>query len=128
VAALARHLDGGAWSDADRAAILSAASGYTDLLRSHIMKEDQILYPMAQARLPDAVMEQVDRDCASFEARQGTAGADALRELARDLAQRGGCARRLPGMDAPRGATDDPRGRPGHRRGAGPERRPGRGE
>ena len=88
VAAMARFVGGAPWSDADRAAIVSAASGYADLLRSHIMKEDQILYPMAQARLPDAALEQVDRDCATFEARQIAAGADALKDLARDLVQR----------------------------------------
>ena len=88
VAAMARFVDGAPWSDADRAAIVAAASGYADLLRSHIMKEDQILYPMAQHRLPEAVMEQVDRDCATFEARQVAAGADALKDLARDLVQR----------------------------------------
>jgi hemerythrin-like domain-containing protein len=89
VAAMARHLGGGApWTAADRAEVVAATGGYTDLLRSHIMKEDQILYPMAQHRLPEAVMEQVDLDCETFEARQVASGADALKDLARELVQR----------------------------------------
>ncbi len=78
----------GSWTDEDRSRIRRAAMSYSELLRAHIMKEDQILYPMAQARLPDAALEQVDRDCATFEARQVAAGADALKDLARDLVQR----------------------------------------
>jgi len=33
-------------------AFVSAARGYVDLLRDHIMKEDQVLFPMADSLLP----------------------------------------------------------------------------
>ena len=42
------------WSSHDRERLHAAALGYADLLRAHIQKEDGILYPMAEARLPDA--------------------------------------------------------------------------
>jgi hemerythrin-like domain-containing protein len=89
VAGMARHAGPAAsWTGADRAAVVEAATGYTDLLRGHIMKEDQILYPMAQQRLHEEALAGVDRDCATFEARQVAAGADALKDLARELVER----------------------------------------
>jgi hemerythrin-like domain-containing protein len=76
------------WSELDRAAVAEAASGYAQLLRGHIRKEDQILYPMARMRLHDELMARVDRECASFEERQVAAGADALKDLGRELVSR----------------------------------------
>jgi hemerythrin-like domain-containing protein len=95
VAAMAaRAGQAGSWSDADRAAAVSAARGYTDLLRGHIRKEDQILYPMARQRLQEEALARVDRECAAFEERQIAAGADAVKALGRELvashAPRGG--------------------------------------
>jgi hemerythrin-like domain-containing protein len=78
------------WNDADRRAMAEAALGYSGLLRGHIRKEDQILYPMAIQRLPEVAMRGVDRDCAAFEERQVAAGADALKGLARELVARHG--------------------------------------
>jgi len=77
------------WTDADRARLGEAAHGYTSLLRGHIEKEDSILYPMAQARLPPEVLERVDASCEAFEARHaGEGGTDALRRLGADLVAR----------------------------------------
>jgi hemerythrin-like domain-containing protein len=76
------------WTGADRAAALSAAHGYAELLRGHIRKEDHILYPMARMRLHEEALRGVDRDCAAFEARQVAAGADAVKELGRELVAR----------------------------------------
>ena len=76
------------WSGADRAAVVAAARGYAELLRGHIRKEDHILYPMARMRLHEEALRGVDRDCAAFEARQVAAGADAVKELGRELVAR----------------------------------------
>lgn len=72
------------WSEAERAEAKRAAGSYTELMRQHIDKENGILYPMADARLPPAV--QVDM-AARFERFAETTGArDAeLRALAEQL-------------------------------------------
>jgi len=62
------------WTDADRARLHAAALGYADLLRSHIHKEDAILYPMAEARLPAPLADRVDLAAAAHDARQSAAG------------------------------------------------------
>ena len=76
------------WTAQDRATAFAAARGYADLLRGHIQKEDEILYPMARHRLHEEAMRRVDRDCAAFEEKQIAAGGDALKELARELVAR----------------------------------------
>lgn len=55
---------GAAWTDDDRHEIADAAHGFSDLLRAHIQKEDRILYPMAEQRLPPEVLEAVGAACA----------------------------------------------------------------
>lgn len=69
------------WGTSDRGAVIEQALGYASLLRAHIQKEDEILYPMAEARLPPELMEQVDAECEAFERRQPAA--DEHRELRR---------------------------------------------
>jgi hemerythrin-like domain-containing protein len=76
------------WTAQDRASAISASRGYADLLRGHIRKEDQILYPMARMRLHEEALARVDRECAAFELRQVEAGADALKDLGRNLVER----------------------------------------
>jgi len=76
------------WSGQDRAAAIGAARGYSELLRGHIRKEDQILYPMARQRLHQEAIARVNRDCASFEAAQVAAGGETLKDLARELVER----------------------------------------
>ena len=55
------------WSGEDREALAEAAHGYASLLRQHIHKEDAILYPMAEQRLPPDVQDRVDADCQRYE-------------------------------------------------------------
>ncbi|HSN92059.1 MAG TPA: hemerythrin domain-containing protein [Anaeromyxobacteraceae bacterium] len=82
------------WSDQDRQALAEAAHGYASLLRQHIQKEDQVLYPMARQRLPPPVLEQVDRDCARYEEEKTGAGEhERLHRLAEELAARHAPAR-----------------------------------
>ncbi|HEY6005867.1 MAG TPA: hemerythrin domain-containing protein [Anaeromyxobacter sp.] len=62
------------WSDADRQEIANASFGFSDLLRSHIQKEDGVLYPMAEQHLPPEVLERVSEDCERFEAEKTGSG------------------------------------------------------
>jgi hemerythrin-like domain-containing protein len=61
------------WDAATRDELLATASDFSHLLRAHIEKEDQILYPMAQARLSPAAMAEVDRACARISAPDSSA-------------------------------------------------------
>ena len=78
-----------AWSGEDRQRLGVAAHGYADLLRAHIHKEDAILYPMAEQRLPPAVMARVAADCEAYEARKtGSGEHERLYALAEELVAR----------------------------------------
>lgn len=72
-----------AWTPEDREQIYVSARSYADLLRSHIHKEDEILYPMAEQRLSPELKESVDEQCAAFDAR---ATEDGTRERLEQLA------------------------------------------
>jgi hemerythrin-like domain-containing protein len=86
----------GAWTGEERARVAEEALGYASLLRAHIRKEDEILYPMAEARLPPELLDEVDRDCQAFERRQPAAAEhQELRRLADELS-----ARHLPARGA----------------------------
>jgi hemerythrin-like domain-containing protein len=76
------------WNAADRHRVVDAARAYAELLRSHIAKEDAILYPMAQARLTEESLQKVNLACAAFEEKAVAAGGDALKELGRELVSR----------------------------------------
>ncbi|GEJ57007.1 hemerythrin domain-containing protein [Anaeromyxobacter diazotrophicus] len=64
------------WSPDDRQRLADAAHGYGNLLRAHIHKEDAVLYPMAEQRLPQESLERVSAECAAHDA----AGADSGRQ------------------------------------------------
>ena len=55
-----------AWSDSERQRICEASRGFADLMRSHIQKEDGILYPMARHHLTPEAFERVGDACARF--------------------------------------------------------------
>lgn len=59
--------DGGPWSEEQHGAAVRAISEYTDTLRMHIQKEDQILYPMAQRLLSPESMDEVWSHCAGID-------------------------------------------------------------
>ena len=71
---------------AERAAFLSAAEGFVPLLRQHIQKEDNILYPMAERVLSTAEFESMLADFDAFEKKAGAGGSDRLEALAGRLA------------------------------------------
>jgi hemerythrin-like domain-containing protein len=77
------------WTAEDRQRLAEAAHAYASLLRQHIHKEDAILYPMAQQRLPPALMDRVSRDCERYEAEKtGSGEHERLHRLAEDLVAR----------------------------------------
>lgn len=55
------------WPNALRADVADAADRFADLLRPHIMKEDQILYRMAEQVLSPEQKTALDAACAAFE-------------------------------------------------------------
>jgi len=81
------------WSPDDRQRLLLAARAYGELLRAHIRKEDSILYPMAEQRLPVALAGRVDQACAAFDAGQAAGTRRALEQLGAELAARHAPAR-----------------------------------
>jgi hemerythrin-like domain-containing protein len=71
------------WSDDDRTKLGATAREFASLLRQHIQKEDQVLYPMARARLPAPVQEEMARRFQAFEEQQASKGEpERLRALA----------------------------------------------
>lgn len=80
-----------AWSDEVVMGIARASNALSELLRTHIHKEDNVLYEMAKDRLSPTEMEQVDRACAQRddESRQ-TGRLAALETLAARLIERYG--------------------------------------
>ncbi|MFQ5478934.1 MAG: hemerythrin domain-containing protein [Candidatus Binatia bacterium] len=57
-----------AWNDNDRHLLGETATEYTLFLKSHIAKEDNVLYPMSQRQLPEAEWESLDKAFDEFEA------------------------------------------------------------
>jgi hemerythrin-like domain-containing protein len=57
----------GPLSEEERNSVIANAQGYIPLLRSHIMKEDNILYPMALQAVPPSEMERLGEDFETFE-------------------------------------------------------------
>ncbi|HVM50152.1 MAG TPA: hemerythrin domain-containing protein [Candidatus Acidoferrum sp.] len=73
----------------ERARILGAASQFVPLLFSHIQKENNILYPMAQQAIPPSALQELDRSCAAFDREVlGQAEVRRLKTLAADLVSR----------------------------------------
>lgn len=76
----------GSWTKEDRRKLGAAATAYTSLLRQHILKEDQVLYPMALANLPSGCWNGIEKAFAEFEAKEGRrAETERLAGLATEL-------------------------------------------
>lgn len=90
------------WSAEDRQRLAEHANGYANLLRAHIHKEDAILYPMAEQRLPPDVMHRVSVDCEAYEARKtGSGEHERLHRLAEELVGRHAALSRDTGAPRP---------------------------
>ena len=89
VSVLAEGAESEDWDESERARLAEAAHGYVSLLRQHIPKEDNVLYPMAADRLPPEAMQQVAERCARVEDEHARSGdAERLEALARELIAR----------------------------------------
>jgi len=70
----------------ERQSVLENAAGFVPLLRTHILKEDRILYPLAERLLTGPEMETMEASFKSFEARWRVDGSyDRLQRLAEKL-------------------------------------------
>ncbi len=79
----------GPWTAEHRQTVSDAAHGYAALLHAHIHKEDAILYPMAEQRLPPHLMNRVADECERFESHKAASGEhDRLHALADELIAR----------------------------------------
>jgi hemerythrin-like domain-containing protein len=79
----------GEWSEKERAQIFDVIHNFSQLLRGHIQKEDQVLYPMAASQLPDEKKSQVDAAVDAFEIAQSENGRKTeLLDGIRDLTER----------------------------------------
>lgn len=54
------------WSGEDCGRLARTAEHYTLFLKSHIAKEDNVLYPMSRQQLPQSVWVQLDQDFGEF--------------------------------------------------------------
>ncbi len=64
----------GPLSPEEREEVIAQATAYVPLLRSHIMKEDNILYPMAVQAVPAEVLHRMQEEFEAFEAQEMGAG------------------------------------------------------
>lgn len=79
----------GAASDAERASFLGHADDYVPMLRSHIQKEDDILYPMALRVLPEDELLRLAEQYAEFQEKAvGAAAYEEMQRLAERLIER----------------------------------------
>ncbi len=62
------------WSEEDHGTLGHTVREFAALLRQHIQKEDKVLYPMADARLPEPVKEGICRRFQDFEDQQISSG------------------------------------------------------
>jgi hemerythrin-like domain-containing protein len=82
------------WTGSERQKILDTVQTFVALLRQHIQKEDKILYPMAEKRLPSAAQGEIDARFDRFEIEETGAGQhERLHELAEALIAKYGTAR-----------------------------------
>jgi hemerythrin-like domain-containing protein len=73
----------------DASALLHHADAYVPLLRQHIQKEDQVLYPLALEVLTSPELDAMSTEFEAFEARMRADGSyDRLRALAEALTTR----------------------------------------
>jgi len=66
------------WTDADREALRAVSAAYSNLLRAHMRKEEEFLYPMVTRQL-SPVLKRVSREFARYRVQE--TGADEYRRL-----------------------------------------------
>jgi hemerythrin-like domain-containing protein len=76
----------GPLSEEERRTLSEHAQAYYALLRAHIQKEDNVLYPMAAQMLPQEEMNRLERDFEAFERQvMGEGAHERYHELAHKL-------------------------------------------
>jgi hemerythrin-like domain-containing protein len=79
------------WNNDSRQRAAGAATEFGGMLRAHIQKEDNILYPMARQRVAPEIMAGVHERCATIEDDLQSAGTtERLESLAQRLIERYG--------------------------------------
>lgn len=74
------------WNADDRQQLGDTVRTYAQLLREHIQKEDRVLYPLAEARLPSSAQDEITARCERFQEEQTRTGAhERLRALTERL-------------------------------------------
>lgn len=74
------------WTAEDRRSLAEVTQTYSALLRQHILKEDRVLYPLAQARLPGDTMANIADRFRHFEQEEtGSGEHERLHQLAESL-------------------------------------------
>lgn len=54
-------------TEAEQRRFARVASDYVALLRTHIREEDEVVYPIARARIRPAAWDEVERECAEID-------------------------------------------------------------
>jgi hemerythrin-like domain-containing protein len=82
----------GPLTDAERAAVIHHASQFVPLLYSHIQKENNVLYPMAQNTISPEEFDLLDESCEAFDKEiRGKLNVAELKQLANSLSMRYPC-------------------------------------
>ncbi|SYZ71810.1 Hemerythrin HHE cation binding domain protein [Candidatus Zixiibacteriota bacterium] len=77
------------WAENDRQEISRTATEYIDLLRRHIMKEDNILYPAAEQNIPPEIMTAMYDRFERFEEEEtGVGEHEKFHRMAEELVRR----------------------------------------
>ena len=63
----------GAFDEEETGQLVWAARSYANLLRAHIQKEDQVLYPMADQMLPEPTWKAIEAQFVTFEGEEAHA-------------------------------------------------------
>jgi len=73
------------WGTPERERAIESATTYGDLLRRHIVKEEAVVYPMAEARLASEARREVDVRMEAFALCEGNESLETLGELSASL-------------------------------------------
>lgn len=76
----------GPLTEEEKRAVAEHAHVFIPLLKAHIQKEDNVLYPMARQGIPPAELARLDSQCEAFDREvMGVAEIQALKDLATEL-------------------------------------------
>lgn len=88
------------WSPGDWDRIAQSVEAYATLMRQHVRKEDTVLYPMAEARLPPVIMDRIERAFEQLDRQHESSGQAGVVSAAASLCEPRGDASGLPAASA----------------------------